>query len=147
MAEVAGRLEPVCWGSQSPTVPAVTAPPQGPGLHCPGPLYLFPCHSVVSSFLVKDFGLFYPLLQLALLLMPDSYDSCPWLFLVMLRNSLRILVSSWVLISGHTGQQKIPLVIGETKAELRGQERTKTVKMIKGSEVGGCGPSSPSLRT
>lgn len=93
--------------------------PQEPGLCCPGPLYLFPCHSVVSSFAVKDFGLLYPLVRLALLLMPVSLDnSVLHSSLGELGNCRRILVSSW--ISGHMGQQKIPLVIGETKAELRG---------------------------
>lgn len=89
--------------------------PQEPGLCCPGPLYLFPCHSVVSSFAVKDCGLFCPLVRLALLLTPVSHDNS---VLHSSLGELGILVSSW--ISGRMGQQKITLVIGETKAELRG---------------------------
>lgn len=37
----------------------------GPGLCYPGLFYLFSLDSVVPSFAVKNFNLFYPLLQLA----------------------------------------------------------------------------------
>lgn len=55
----------------------------------------------------------------------------------------KLPISSWVLVSGHKGQQKIPLVTGETKEELKGQEKAKAIKMIKGSTVGRCGPPPP----
>lgn len=54
------------WARASKSPTAITvAVSWGPGLCYPGLFYLFSLDSVVPSFAVKNFNLFYPLLQLA----------------------------------------------------------------------------------
>lgn len=80
MAEGAGDLEPTCRGSQSSTAPTVTAPQGTRTLLLWAPLFISP-PPFGFLFVVKDFGLFYPLLQFAMLgliLMTTLSMAVPW---------------------------------------------------------------------
>lgn len=95
--------------------------PGGPGLLPWAPLFIFPpqCGSLLCS---KGLWSVLPLLQLTLLVLILSLSlTVPW---GELRNSL-LPDSSWVLVSGHTGQQKIPSFDRKAKAELRGPSESK----------------------
>lgn len=80
MAEGAGYLEPMCRGSQSSIALTVTAPQGAWTLLLWAPLFISP-PQFGFLLVLKDFDLFYPLLQFALLgliLMTTLSVAVPW---------------------------------------------------------------------
>lgn len=109
-------LELVCRSSQSPTAPAVSVPLGGLDSAALGPS-IYSLHSST----VKDFDLSCPC---------SACPACPNLRLSVPGCAL---VGTWerrisgllMRTSGPPAQQKIAVLSGETKATLRGLERTK----------------------